>query len=307
MGVGGRVMSAFSDIVDGDIIEDYAPPPIHESDDCSALSYWLSRMARHSLLTHGEEIELAKRIENGDESALNQMIRSNLRLVVSVATKYQGYNVPLEDLIQEGNLGLIKAAKKFDYRKNFKFSTYAIWWIRQGVMRSLDNYSRAIRLPSHVVARIHKLESVYTNLSRNLGRPPTADELSSNLNIDYEEIVNIWSHRVNVISLETTFQHGDRTSTIADMIEDMNSNLENGIIADMENHDLVNQLLGKLKKREREILKMRYGLENEEAMTLREVGEKLQVTRERIRQLEIEAINHLQKFYDKNGDFCDQV
>ena len=110
-----------------------------------------------------------------------------------------------------------------------------------------------------------------------------------------------------MISLETTFQHGDRTSTIADTIEDMNSNLENGIIADMENHDLVNQLLGKLKKREREILKMRYGLENEEAMTLREVGEKLQVTRERIRQLEIEAINHLQKFYDKNGDFCDQV
>ncbi|MEE3194805.1 MAG: sigma-70 family RNA polymerase sigma factor, partial [Candidatus Poribacteria bacterium] len=156
-------------------------------------------------------------------------------------------------------------------------------------------------------ARIHKLESVYMNLSRNLGRAPTVDELSSKLNIDYEEIVNIWSYRVNVISLETTFQHGDRTSTIADMIEDMDSNLENGIIADMENHDLVNQLLGKLKKREREILKMRYGLENEEAMTLREVGEKLQVTRERIRQLEIEAINHLQKFYDKNGDFCDQV
>ena len=307
MGVGGRVMPAFSDIVDGDIIEDYAPPPIYESDDCSALSYWLSRMARHSLLTHREEIELAKRIENGDESALDQMIRSNLRLVVSVATKYQGYNVPLEDLIQEGNLGLIKAARKFDYRRNFRFSTYAIWWIRQGVMRSLDNYSRPIRLPSHVVARIHKLESVYMNLSRNLGRVPTADELSSKLNIDYEEIVKIWSHRFDVVSLETMFKHGDRTSSIADVIEDMNSNLENGIIADMENHDLVNQLLGKLKKREREILKMRYGLENEDAMTLREVGEKLKVTRERIRQLEIEAINHLQKFYDKNGDFCDQV
>ena len=110
-----------------------------------------------------------------------------------------------------------------------------------------------------------------------------------------------------MISLETTFKHGDRTSTIADVVEDMDSNLENGIIADMENHDLVNQLLGKLKKREREILKMRYGLENEEAMTLREVGEKLQVTRERIRQLEIEAISHLQKFYDKDGDFCGRV
>ena len=307
MGVGGRVMSAFLDIGDGDIIEGYAPALIHESDDSSALSYWLSRMARHGLLTHGEEIELAKRIENGDESALNQMIRSNLRLVVSVATKYQGYNVPLEDLIQEGNLGLIKAARKFDYRKNFRFSTYAIWWIRQGVMRSLDNYSRPIRLPSHVVARIHKLESVYMDLSRNLGRAPTVDELSSKLNIDYEEIVNIWSHRLDVVSLETTFKHGDRTNTIADVIEDMDANLENGIIADMENHDLVNQLLGKLKRREREILKMRYGLENEEAMTLREVGAKLQVTRERIRQLELEAINHLQKFYDKNGDFCDQV
>ena len=111
-----------------------------KSEGSSALESWFSRMVRHSLLTHEEEIDIAKRIENGDESALNQMIRSNFRLVVSVATKYQGYSVPLEDLIQEGNLGLVKAAKKFDYRKNFRFSTYAVWWIRQSIMRSLDNY-----------------------------------------------------------------------------------------------------------------------------------------------------------------------
>lgn len=298
-------MSAVLDVVDN--VESYAPPLTCEFDSLSALGYWLSHMARHSLLAHKEEIELAKRIEDGDQSALNHMIRSNLRLVVSVATKYQGYNVPLEDLIQEGNLGLMKAAKKFDYRKNFRFSTYAIWWIRQGVIRSLDNYSRSIRLPSHVVVRIHKLELAYAELSRNLGRIPTMDELSDELDLDYRTVINIWSHRFDVISLESTLKDEGRTNTIADVIEDMDSNLENGIIADMENHDLVNQLLGKLKSREREVLKMRYGLGNKEAMTLREVGEKLQVTRERIRQLEIEAISHLQRFYDKNGDFNDRI
>ena len=299
------MMSAVLDVVDN--VESYAPPLTCEFDSLSALGYWLSHMARHSLLAHKEEIELAKRIEDGDQSALNHMIRSNLRLVVSVATKYQGYNVPLEDLIQEGNLGLMKAAKKFDYRKNFRFSTYAIWWIRQGVIRSLDNYSRSIRLPSHVVVRIHKLELAYAELSRNLGRIPTMDELSDELDLDYRTVINIWSHRFDVISLESTLKDEGRTNTIADVIEDMDSNLENGIIADMENHDLVNQLLGKLKSREREVLKMRYGLGNKEAMTLREVGEKLQVTRERIRQLEIEAISHLQRFYDKNGDFNDRI
>ena len=282
-------------------------PSSHESDGSSALGYWLSHMVQHELLTHEEEIGFAKRIEKGDESALNQLIRSNLRLVVSIAIKYKGYNVPLEDLIQEGNLGLMKAAQKFNYRKNFRFSTYAIWWIRQRVMRSLDNYSRSIRLPSHIVAKIHKLESTYIALGVSLGRTPTADELSNELNLDSEEILTIWSHRVDVISLEMAFRDGDRTKTVAEGIEDIGSNLENGIIADMENHDLVTQLLGKLKSREREVLKMRYGLENGEEMTLREIGEKFQVTRERIRQLEIEAISHLQKFYDKDGDFCGRV
>ena len=300
-------MSVVLDVVDNDTIESHVPPLTCEFDSFSALGYWLSHMARHSLLTHKEEIELAKRIENGDESALNHMIRSNLRLVVSVATKYQGHNMPLEDLVQEGNLGLMKAAKKFDYRKNFRFSTYAIWWIRQGVIRSLDNYSRSIRLPSHVVVRIHKLELAYAGLSRNLGRIPTIDELSDELDLDYQEIINLWSHRFDVISLESTLKDEGRTNTVADVIEDVDSNLENGIIADMENHDLVNQLLGKLKSREREVLEMRYGLGSEEAMTLREIGEKLQVTRERIRQLEVEAIGHLQKFYDKNGDFYDRI
>ena len=137
------------------------------------------------------------------------------------------------------------------------------------------------------MAKIHKLELAYTDLSGRLGRIPTVDELSNELNLDYEEIVNIWSHRFDVISLETSFNYGDRINTIADVVEDMNSNLENSIIMDMENHDLMGQLLGKLKNREREVLKMRYGLENREAMTLHEIGKKFQVTRERIRQLEI--------------------
>ena len=299
-------MSVFRDILDSDVREDYVSRLTHESEGFPALESWFSRMVRHDLLTHEEEIDIAKRVENGDESALDQMIRSNFRLVVSVATKYQGYSVPLEDLIQEGNIGLVKAAKKFDYRKNFRFSTYAVWWIRQSIMRSLDNYSRSIRLPSHVVAKIHKLELAYTDLSGRLGRIPTVDELSNELNLDYEEIVNIWSHRFDVISLETSFNYGDRTNTIADVVEDMNSNLENSIIMDMENHDLVGQLLGKLKNREREVLKMRYGLENREAMTLHEIGKKFQVTRERIRQLEIEAISYLKRFYDENGDFRGQ-
>ena len=167
-----------------------------------ALSSWLRRVSHHGLLSREEEIELAKRIEQGDESARDELIQANLRLVVSVAAKYQGHNVPLEDLIQEGNIGLIRAVNKFDYRKGFKFSTYAIWWIRQAIMRTLDNCSRPIRLPSYIVAKVNKFDSTYANLCQDLQREPTVKELSKTLELTDKQVEELLVFNSEILSLE---------------------------------------------------------------------------------------------------------
>jgi RNA polymerase primary sigma factor len=276
--------------------DEESPPQI------DALSSWLRTVSDHELLSREEEVELAKRIEAGEENAVEELVRANLRLVVSVATKYQGHNVPLEDLIQEGNIGLMKAARKFDYRKGFKFSTYAIWWIRQAVMRALDNCSRSIRLPSYVVAKASKFDSAYASLCQDLHREPTLEELSEALELPDKQIEEILALSADAIPLELPLNDEKNAATLGDLVEDPQSNPEVGPIADLIEQDLVNTLLSKLKAREREVLKMRYGLEDGEEKTLREIGDKLNVTRERIRQLEIEAIDRLKKLYDETGE-----
>jgi len=267
-----------------------------------ALSSWLHTVAHHGLLSREQEVELAKRIERGDEGARNELIQTNLRLVVSVATKYQGHNVPLEDLIQEGNIGLMKAASKFDYRRGFKFSTYAIWWIRQAIMRTLDNCSRSIRLPSYVVAKASKFDSAYAHLCQDLQREPTVEELSEALELTGKQIEEILAFNSDTISLELPIGDEKGATILGDLVEDPQSNPEVGLIADLVEQNLVDTLLSKLKTREREVLKMRFGLEDGEEKTLREIGEKLNVTRERIRQLEIEAIERLKRLYDETGE-----
>ena len=268
-----------------------------------ALSSWLRQVAHHSLLTREEEIALAKRIENGDESARDELVQANMRLVVSVAAKYQGRNVPLEDLIQEGNIGVMRAANKFDYRKGFKFSTYAIWWIKQAIRRALDNCSRSIRLPSYIVAKVNKFDSTYARLCQELQREPKIEELADALELTADQVKEILSLNTDAISMEMPLSDEKTAATLGDFVEDISANPETGPIADMIEQDLVAQLLSKLSLREQQVLTMRYGLEGGNEKTLREIGDKLNVTRERIRQLEIEAIHRLRRFYDEMGEF----
>ena len=268
-----------------------------------ALNSWLRQVAHHSLLSREEEIALAKRIENGDESACDELVQANMRLVVSVASKYQGRNVPLEDLIQEGNIGVMRAAKKFDYRKGFKFSTYAIWWIKQAIRRTLDNCSRSIRLPSYVVAKVNKFDSTYARLCQELQREPKIGELAEALELTEDQVKEILTLNADAISMETPLSDEKTSATLGDLVQDTSVNPEAGPIADMIEQDLVIQLLSKLSTREQQVLSMRYGLEGGNEKTLREIGEKLNVTRERIRQLEIEAIHRLRRFYNEMGEF----
>ena len=288
------------------------PPESYKGSDQSALTSWLRSVAGHRLLTREEEVELAKRIEAGEkedgdsadaERARDQLVQANLRLVISIAVKYQGHNVPLEDLIQEGNIGLIKAASKFDYRKGFKFSTYAIWWIKQAIMRTLDNFSRSIRLPSYVVAKMNKFDAVYATLCQELQREPRRDEIAEALDLSLRQVEEILTFNADAISMDLQLSDERSAATLGDLIEDPATSGEEGPIAEMINEDLIAQFLKRLPDREQKVLKMRFGLEDGERKTLREIGVALEVTRERVRQLEIEAIKRLRVLYDEMGEF----
>ena len=238
--------------------------------------------------------------------ARDELVEANLRLVISVAVKFQGRNVPLEDLIQEGNLGLIRAADKFDYRKGFKFSTYAIWWIKQAIMRSLENFSRAIRLPSYIVTKMNKFDSVYATLCQKLQREPTRAEIAEALEVTVEQVDEILAFNADTVSMDMPLGPGPSAATMGDLVEDPSAGEDAGQIAEMINADLVAEILSKLPEREQIVLKMRYGLEDGERKTLREIGDALDVTRERIRQLEICAIAQLRTLYNEMGELRSQ-
>lgn len=278
----------------------------YKGSDRSALTSWLRSVAGHRLLSREEEVELAKRIEAGDTAARDELVQANLRLVISIAVRYQGNKVPLEDLIQEGNIGLIKAAGKFDYRKGFKFSTYAIWWIKQSIMRTLDNFARSIRLPAYIVAKMNKFDATYAALCQELQREPTRAEIAEALDLTVQQVEEILTFNADTISMDLPLgdERSSRSSaTLGDLIEDPATASEDGAIAHLITHDLVQQFLSKLSEREQQVLKMRFGLEDGERKTLREIGDALDVTRERIRQLEIYAISQLSSLYNEMGEF----
>lgn len=257
-------------------------------------------------LSDEEKEELAKRIgaaESEARRARDELVQANLRLVISIAVKYQGHNVPLEDLIQEGNIGLIKAASKFDYQKGFKFSTYAIWWIKQAIMRTLDNFSRSIRLPSYVVAKMNKFDAVYAALCQELQREPRRDEIADALDLTVKQVEEILTFNADTISMDLPLSDERSAATLGDLIEDPTTSGEDGPIVEMINKDLTAQFLKRLPEREQRVLKMRFGLEDGERKTLREIGVALEVTRERVRQLEIDAIKRLYDLYDEMGEF----
>jgi len=274
------------------------PTPIQ----LDALSSWSQTIGDHAILSREKEVELAKRIEQGDESARDELIKANLRLVFSIASQYRNRNMPLEDLIQEGNIGLIRAAAKFDYRRGFKFSTYAVWWIKQAVMRALDQASRTIRLPSYVVAKANRLDTTYAELSRDLKREPTLQDLSKALELEPDQVEAILSLNAGIVSLDTPLTEEAGTSTLAEVIEDKAANIETHVASELIDRDLVEMLLSKLNAKQREVLRMRFGLDDGREKTLNEIGDKMKLTRERIRQLEMEAIHKLRRFYDEDGE-----
>ncbi len=266
----------------------------------------LKALVKVNSLSSKEKELLAKRIEIAEgeaRKARDELVQANLRLVISIAVKYQGHNVPLEDLIQEGNIGLIKAASKFDYQKGFKFSTYAIWWIKQAIMRTLDNFSRSIRLPSYVVAKMNKFDAVYATLCQELQREPRREEIAEALDLTVKQVEEILTFNADAISMDLPLSDERSAATLGDLIEDPTTSGEDGPIAEIINKDLTAQFLKRLPEREQRVLKMRFGLEDGERKTLREIGVALKVTRERVRQLEIDAIKRLHDLYDEMGEF----
>lgn len=254
---------------------------------------YLKEIGRVPLLKPEDEPEIAKRIEAGDEEAKNILISSNLRLVVSIAKKYVGRGMLFLDLIQEGNMGLVKAVEKFDYTKGFKFSTYATWWIRQAITRAIADQARTIRIPVHMVETINKLTRVQRQLVQELGRDPSAEEISARMEgISPEKVREIQKIALEPVSLETPIGEED-DSHLGDFIEDKDAMSPDEYANNQLLKDEINNVLSGLTEREEKVLRLRFGLYDGRTRTLEEVGKEFNVTRERIRQIEAKALRKL--------------
>ena len=253
---------------------------------------YLKEIGKVSLLTADEEIELAKRMEQGDEDATKRLAEANLRLVVSIAKRYVGRGMLFLDLIQEGNLGLIKAVEKFDYRKGYKFSTYATWWIRQAITRAIADQARTIRIPVHMVETINKLIRVSRQLLQELGREPTPEEIAEEMKMPVDRVREILKISQEPVSLETPIGE-EEDSHLGDFIQDDNVPVPADAAAFTLLKEQLIEVLGTLTEREQKVLRLRFGLDDGRARTLEEVGKEFNVTRERIRQIEAKALRKL--------------
>ncbi|MDE7425977.1 MAG: RNA polymerase sigma factor RpoD [Lachnospiraceae bacterium] len=253
---------------------------------------YLKEIGKVPLLTLDEEIELAKRMDEGDEEARKKLSEANLRLVVSIAKRYVGRGMHFLDLIQEGNLGLIKAVEKFDYKKGYKFSTYATWWIRQAITRSIADQARTIRIPVHMVETINRLIRAQRQLIQDLGREPTQEELSDYMKIPVEKVRAVQKIAMEPVSLETPIGEED-DSHLGDFIPDDNMPIPMDAAAYTLLREQILEVLGSLTDREQKVLRLRFGLDDGRSRTLEEVGKEFNVTRERIRQIEAKALRKL--------------
>ena len=259
---------------------------------------YLKEIGTVPLLTANEELELAKRKQDGDEYAKQRLIEANLRLVVSIAKRYTGRGMSFLDLVQEGNLGLIKGVEKFDYTKGFKLSTYATWWIRQSVTRALADQARTIRVPVHMVETINKMSKMQRKLTLELGYEPSVTELANALDMTEEKVMEIMQIAREPASLETPIGEED-DSNLGDFVADSNVLTPEGNVESVMLREHIDTLLGDLKERERQVIVLRFGLEDGHPRTLEEVGKEFKVTRERIRQIEAKALESLEILSDQ--------
>src|ERR1700751_5386597 len=261
--------------------------------DANPIDPFLAKIGKTALLTPPEEIRLAKRIERGDDDAKQEMVEANLRLVVSIAKKYRNQGLPFLDLIQEGTIGLVRAAEKFDHRKGFKFSTYATWWIRQAVARALADKARTIRMPVHIVEKLNKIVRTERKLRAELGREPYAWEIGDELELDAAEVESIRRSSQPPVSLEKPVGD-DEESEFGHFLTDENEALPDEVAEVELRKAALKRVLSSLSPRERRVLELRYGLDGEPPRTLDEVGRTFNVTRERIRQIENQSLKKLQ-------------
>ncbi len=253
---------------------------------------YLKEIGRVPLLSAEEEVELAKRMEDGDESAKKRLVEANLRLVVSIAKRYVGRGMLFLDLIQEGNLGLIKAVEKFDYRRGYKFSTYATWWIRQAITRAIADQARTIRIPVHMVETINKLHRINRQLLQDFGREPLPEEIAEEMGVSVERVREIQKIAQEPVSLETPIGE-EEDSHLGDFIEDEDAPAPAEMASFVLLKEQLEDVLSTLTERERKVLQLRFGLEDGRTRTLEEVGQEFNVTRERIRQIEAKALRKL--------------
>ncbi len=261
-----------------------------------SIQMYLREIGKVALLTSEEEVSLAKRKEVGDKEAERRLIEANLRLVVSIAKRFVGKSLTLLDLIQEGNIGLFRAVEKFEYRKGYKFSTYATWWIRQAITRALADQSRTIRIPVHMVETINKFQQIERQLIQDLGREPLPEEIAAEMSEPLEKIHYITKISQDTVSLETSVGEDEEDSTLEDFIEDVKNITPDRAAALQLLKDYVADAIKGLTPREQKILEMRFGLVDGVTHTLEEVGQEFGVTRERIRQIEAKALEKVEKY-----------
>jgi RNA polymerase primary sigma factor len=262
-----------------------------------ALQLFLKDIGKVDLLSAAQEVELAKRIERGDHGAKREMVEANLRLVVSIAKKYRNQGLPFLDLIQEGTIGLVRAAEKFDYRRGFKFSTYATWWIRQAVARALADKARTIRMPVHIVERLNKIVRSERKLRAEFGREPSSREIGEDLELSADEVEQIRRSAQAPVSLSKPVGDEDE-SEFGHFLTDQNQELPDEAAEVTLRKEALQKILGTLSSRERAVLELRYGLDGQPSRTLDEVGRTFNVTRERIRQIENQSLKKLRVLAD---------